>query len=82
MFDIDEEKKQKKIDNGNHPSIKNIKIRTKNGGVKIVKNVNRKKVIKIFCTECMGWENDPKKCKSIYCPLYSFRGKSLEAYSD
>jgi len=37
--------------------------------------------IKVYCTECLGFEADPRsECTSPLCPLFPFRGKSLRAY--
>lgn len=33
--------------------------------------------IKLFCTECCGWETHPKDCGQNLCPLYPFRGRSM-----
>jgi len=51
------------------------KFRTKNNGFR-EEWINRKEAIKLHCTECMGWETDPKCCTSPLCPLYPFRGKT------
>jgi len=51
-------------------------IRTKNGKFKTVK-LTKAKAIKCFCTECLGWEVNPKDCTSEHCPLYLYRGKTL-----
>jgi len=56
-------------------------VRTKNGGL-IELDITRNKAIKLFCTECMGWEGDIKECTSIHCPLYPYRGRSLASTSD
>jgi hypothetical protein len=40
----------------------------------------RSTAIKAFCTECMGFQEHPKDCPDVHCPLYPFRGKSLIAY--
>lgn len=54
-------------------------IRTKTGGTVSVK-LNRGRAIKAMCTECLGWNDDPKGCTSPLCPLFPFRGKILLAY--
>jgi len=53
-------------------------IRTKSGRTKSL-TYGRKDAIRLFCTECMGWEGDPKECTSPLCPLYPFRGNTLAA---
>ena len=40
----------------------------------------RAKAIKIFCTECLGYEDHPKTCTAPLCPLFPFRGKSQASY--
>ena len=55
-------------------------IRTANGGT-ITAELNRGKAIKAMCTECMGFESNPKECTSKLCPLYPWRGKLLLAYT-
>ena len=32
--------------------------------------------IRVFCTECMKYDTDPKHCKNGLCPLYPWRGQS------
>lgn len=39
---------------------------------------NPKAAIKVFCTECMWWDENPANCTDKLCPLYCFRGKSLK----
>ena len=39
--------------------------------------VTRKTAIKLMCTECLGWEDNPETCTAPTCPLFPFRGKSL-----
>ena len=41
--------------------------------------LTRNMAIKAFCSECMGWETNPKQCTSILCPLYPFRGRTMLA---
>lgn len=31
----------------------------------------------VACTECMGWEDDPKNCPATLCPHWPFRRKTL-----
>lgn len=58
----------------------NHTIRCADGGTKVIHNyVSRSKAIKLFCTECMGWSENPSKCTDTKCPLYPFRGKSLSS---
>jgi hypothetical protein len=51
-------------------------IRTKDGGKRTL-SYGRKKAIQLLCTECLGWETNPKDCTSPLCPVFPFRGKTL-----
>lgn len=53
-------------------------IRGKNGHLLRVK-LTRRTAILVHCTECMGYENDPKDCTSRYCALFPFRGRTRKA---
>jgi hypothetical protein len=35
--------------------------------------LTRKLAMAAMCTECLGWEHDPKRCTSYHCPLFPFR---------
>jgi len=50
-------------------------VRTRDGGKRMLK-ITRKTAIKIFCTECLGWEHHPDDCTSPLCPLFPFRGRT------
>jgi hypothetical protein len=56
-------------------------IHTREGGLKEV-SLYRATAIKVFCTECMGWDSNPKECTAQNCALFPFRGKSQLAFSD
>ena len=47
------------------------------GGTVKIDGYTRGKAIKLFCTECCGWESLPKDCGIKTCPLYPYRGRSL-----
>ena len=48
----------------------------------LVEGLTPKLAIKIFCTQCFGYEGNPKKlCTSKYCPLFPFRGQTRVARS-
>lgn len=48
----------------------------------IVEGLTPKLAIKIFCTQCFGYEGNPKKlCTSKNCPLFPFRGQTRVARS-
>lgn len=51
-------------------------IKTRDGGTKAIK-YGRKQAIFLMCTECLGWEQHPKNCTALRCPLYPFRGFTL-----
>ena len=36
--------------------------------------------IRLHCTECLGFEGNPKDCTSPACALYPFRKKTFMAY--
>lgn len=55
------------------------KIKHRHGGIVEVGNYARSKAIKLFCTECMGWDSHPKDCTAPNCPLFPFRGKKQDA---
>lgn len=54
-------------------------VRTNSGGTKELK-LTRGLAIKLMCTECMGFEQNPVECTEKLCPLYPYRKKSLAAY--
>jgi hypothetical protein len=56
-------------------------IRTKDGGT-VTAELNRSRAIKAMCTECMGFEANPKECTSTLCPIYPWRGKLMLAYKE
>ena len=51
-------------------------IRAKNGQL-ITLRLTRKLAMSCFCTECLGWEDNPSDCTAPLCPLYPFRAKTL-----
>lgn len=53
-------------------------VRTKQGGLKEV-DITRNKAIALHCTECLGYEDNPKECTSVNCALYPFRKKTTLA---
>ena len=54
-------------------------VRTKDGGIKTVE-INRGQAIALHCSECLGWEENPKDCTSVNCALYPFRKSSRLAH--
>ena len=50
-------------------------VRTKDDGLKRIK-CGRKLAVRLFCTECLGWVDDPKDCTATLCPLFPFRGRT------
>jgi hypothetical protein len=55
-------------------------VRTADGGTIQIANLSRGRAIKLFCTECLGWETHPKDCTATNCALFPFRGRTLAAY--
>lgn len=60
--------------------MKNHTIHIRDGGTKTL-NITRDLAIKLFCTECLGYETHPKDCTSKFCPLYPYRGKTQCGFS-
>jgi len=50
-------------------------VRTKEQGY-ITLSLSRARAIKLMCTECMGWETNPKECTDPHCPLFLYRGRT------
>jgi hypothetical protein len=48
-------------------------VRTEGEDDLTIENYTRGLAIKVFCTECMGWEENVKRCTSPKCPLFPFR---------
>jgi hypothetical protein len=61
-------------------------IRTRNftDTIKVVEvdDYTRGLAIKVFCTECLGYEDNPKTCTAPLCPLFPYRAKSEKAYTE
>jgi len=51
------------------------RVRTKDGRSKELR-YGRKQAVHTFCTECLGWEQNPADCTDPMCPLYPFRGRT------
>ena len=49
-------------------------VQHKDGRTVTIKNYTVKKAILLRCSECEGFENDPRKCAEKLCPLWPFRG--------
>ena len=47
-----------------------------------IDNYTRGKAIKLFCTECLGFEDHPRDCTALKCPLYPFRARTTLAYDE
>ena len=52
-------------------------IRAKDGRLIAISRYGRKLAMACFCTECLGWEDNPADCTAPLCPLYPFRAKTL-----
>ena len=51
-------------------------VKTMDGGTLEVPGLTRALAIKLLCTECLGWEGDPKECTAVHCPVFPFRGRT------
>ena len=45
-----------------------------------IEKYTRNLAIKLMCTECLGYETNPKECTSPKCPLFPFRKMTYVAY--
>ena len=46
-------------------------------GTRVVKDYTRKKAIRLFCIECMGFQvGEVNKCCAPTCPLFPYRSLS------
>ena len=52
-------------------------VRCADGNMRAVK-LTRGLAIKLHCTECMGFEENPTGCTSKHCPLFPYRGKTFK----
>lgn len=50
----------------------NHTVRTADGRYRELK-LTRKLAIAVHCTECLGFETDPKDCTSYNCPFFPYR---------
>lgn len=48
-------------------------VRTSTNGRRELR-YGRELAIRLFCTQCLGWEGDPAECTAPLCPLFPFRG--------
>jgi len=51
-------------------------IRAADGGL-VKLRLTRKLAMSAFCTECLGFDDNPQSCTAPLCPLYPFRAKTL-----
>lgn len=51
-------------------------VRHKDGGKVTIKNYTISKAIKNCCSDCCGFETDPRECNEKTCELYPYRGYS------
>ena len=49
----------------------------KDGGTIIIKNYSIFKAVKLKCSDCCGFESDPRECIDKLCPLWPFRGYTI-----
>lgn len=52
-------------------------VRHKDNGTITIKNYNIQKAVKLYCSECCGFESDPRDCLDHLCPLYPYRGYTM-----
>jgi len=52
-------------------------VRARSGENIAINGLTRSKAIKLFCTECLGWESSPAGCTSPLCPLFPYRGRTM-----
>jgi hypothetical protein len=52
-------------------------VRSRSGENIAINGMTRGKAIKLFCTECLGWESNPADCTALLCPLFPYRGKTM-----
>lgn len=52
------------------------------GGRKTIEGYTKGLAIRLHCTECLGFEGDPKDCTSPNCALFPFRKKTYAAYEE
>lgn len=50
-------------------------VRTADGRTKTFK-FGRRPAMAMMCTECMGFEGDPKDCSAVLCPLWPWRTRT------
>jgi hypothetical protein len=56
-------------------------VRCRTGGTVEIGSYTRGKAIRLFCTECMGFQGSlVKDCTDPLCPLYPFRKATQAAY--
>ena len=51
-------------------------VRAADGGL-LELRLTRKLAMACFCTECLGFEDNPADCTAVLCPMYPFRAKTL-----
>ena len=52
-------------------------IRHKDGGTITIKNYSITKAVRLNCSECCGFEDDPRKCPDKLCPLFPFKDYTM-----
>lgn len=52
-------------------------IRHKDGGTITIKNYSIFKAVKLNCSECCGFESNPRECIDKLCPLWPFRDYTI-----
>lgn len=52
-------------------------VRHKDGGTITINNYSMQKAIKLNCSECCGFESDPRECIIKTCPLFPFKDYTM-----
>ena len=53
-------------------------VRHKDGGTITFKNYSLKLAVLLNCSDCCGFESDPRQCPDKLCPMWPFRGYTLK----
>lgn len=51
-------------------------VRHRDGGTVTIERYSRTKAIKLWCSECMGFEEDVLECTDKKCPFFPFKRRT------
>lgn len=74
---MNEEQKQKMREGRKARKTRSQRVVTADRGYITLSPYTKNDAIKVFCTECLGFETNPKDCTAPNCPLYCYRGRTL-----